>query len=173
MTNKNLQLEQVNTEQMTNLKREKLTIKPRAIIFDIDGVLSDPSRRIKFAKEKDWDSFNGLAYADYPFKETCSICRSLAKDFEIIFLTGRPEKYISQTVKWLHENVFLLRQQRIHLIMRPTGDFRKSSEFKLSEYLKLKEDYRIIAAFDDNEHVVEMYREQGLTIFALNSMYKE
>lgn len=173
MTNKNLQLEQVNTEQMTNLKREKLTIKPRAIIFDIDGVLSDPKHRIEHALKKDWDTFNGLAFYDHPFKETCSICRSLAKDFEIIFLTGRPKKYISQTIKWLHENVFLLHQQRIHLIMRPDGDLRKSSEFKLSELNKLKENYRIIAAFDDNEHVVEMYREQGLTIFALNSMYKE
>lgn len=164
---------QVNTEQVVNLKKEKLSIKPKAIIFDIDGVLSDPSRRIEFAKKKEWDTFNGLAAADYPFKETCSICRSLSKDFEIIFLTGRPEKFRTQTIKWLNENVFLLQQKRINLLMRPEGDLRKSSEFKLSELNTLKDNYRIIAAFDDNEHVVKMYREQGVTIFALNSMYED
>jgi hypothetical protein len=163
----------VNTDSMANEKREKLTIKPKAIIFDIDGVLSDPSRRIEFAKKKEWDTFNGLSSADYPFKDACAICRSLSKDFEIIFLTGRPEKFRSQTVKWLFDNVFVMRNQFIKLVMRPDGDFRKSSEYKLSELNKLKEDYRIIGAFDDNEFVINMYREQGITAFALNSMYED
>jgi phosphoglycolate phosphatase-like HAD superfamily hydrolase len=159
---------------MANKEIKKMLIKkPNAIIFDIDGVLSDPSRRIEFAKNKDWDSFNGLASADYPFKEVCSICRSLSKDFKIVFLTGRPKKYFSQTVKWLHENVFLLQQTTMHLVMRPTDDFRKSSEFKLSELNKLKEQYTIVAAFDDNEDVVKMYKEQGVKIFALQSMYED
>lgn len=164
---------QANTELVDNQKREKLSIKPKAIIFDIDGVLSDPSRRIEYAKKKDWDTFNGLSAADYPFKDACSVCRSLSKDFEIVFLTGRPEKFRTQTVKWLQENVFLTYQRRINLLMRQDGDLRKSSEFKLFELNKLKENYRIIAAFDDNEHVVKMYREQGITIFALNSMYED
>ena len=173
MTKENLTLDQAIKELIEQKRRAILTIKMKAFIFDIDGVLSNPSHRIEHANNKDWDKFNSIAYLDKPITGSVHICRSVdfANNHEIIFMTGRPEKFRDLTQKWLIDNIFSgVQRRKLNLIMRPNGDFRRSSEYKLSEYEKLKNSYNIIGVFEDNEYVVKMWQEQGLTCFALPSM---
>lgn len=174
MTKENLTLEQVNKGLIEQKRRPILTIKMKAFIFDIDGVLSNPSHRIEHANNKDWDKFNSLAYLDKPILGSINVCRSIdvANNHEIIFMTGRSEKFRELTENWLIDNIFSgIQRRKLNLIMRPNNDLRRSAEYKFSEYEKLKNSYNIIGVFEDNEYVVKMWQDQGLTCFALPSMY--
>jgi hypothetical protein len=150
-----------------------MSIKIKAFIFDIDGVLSNPSHRIEHAKNKQWDEFHEKSFLDDPIAASIEICKAIdvKNESSIIFMTGRPEKFRKITEKWLKDKLFNGIERTLNLIMRPEGDFRKSSHYKLSEYLKLKENYEVIGVFEDNDFVIKMWREQGLTCFALPSMY--
>lgn len=158
---------QSNKGLITNFEQNKMNNKPKAFIFDIDGTLSDHSHRINHAHNKDWEKYNSLHILDNPIVDVCRLVDNLRKEYHIIFLTGRPAKYLEPTVSWLDLNVFGGRKLPCHLIMRQEGNFKKSSEFKKDEYLKIKKHYDIIGAFDDNEEVVQMFRQQGVTCFAL------
>lgn len=139
------------------------------IIVDIDGTLTNLSHRLKFiqgcSKEQDWKKFYEGMANDKPNHDIINIVKILAAKYAIILVTGRPEKYRPQTIKWLTKHKI----SAPFLIMRPNGDFRPDHEVKGEIYEKqLKGKSNIIAVFEDRLRVVDMWRSKGLRCFQVD-----
>lgn len=128
----------------------------RNIIFDIDGTLSDPSHRLHYLENKDWDSFYNACDNDPPVKHLIYLVQELNKDHCIYIFTGRPERTREKTQKWLLDNGVNYDK----LFMRKDDDHRPDYEIKaeMLEALSLP----IWFAVDDRDQVVNMYRDKGI-----------
>jgi hypothetical protein len=147
----------------------------KAFIFDLDGVLQDPSLRIDMWNDKHYERFNSVADLDDPIEETVELCKVLMEyeDYQIIFLTGRTENYREGTLAWLAENVFDPEEcGNFSLIMRPESVKISDADFKKQAYLeKIEPLYQVIGVFEDRTPVVNMWRELGLVCYALPTIF--
>ena len=112
-------------------------MKPKAIIFDLDGTLcfSYPDRPEKYTwNEKSTGLFE-------------SVVSKLDKWTCIIILTGRKQKeYKEITEKWLEKQYYPYDK----LIMNIHSCPEKNHIFKLCELYKLQQEYDIVMMYDDN-----------------------
>lgn len=137
-------------------------MKKKAIIVDLDGTLCNIDHRLHHftAKKKNWKAF----FEGIPNDTINPWCRTLIyamdKVVEIIFVSGRPDEYRGPTKNWLAEYGF----GDYPLFMRPSGDFRRDSEIKEEIYRKhIEPNYDVSFVVDDRQHVVDKWREMGLT----------
>lgn len=150
--------------------------KQPAIICDIDGTISDYSKRkhwlaplnggnreqeIHGATGVNWEKFNQEAIHDAPIEEVIKIVRwaKNASNTKIILLTGRNDKYRRTTLDWLN----LHRIPHDRLLMRKYGDWRADVEVKTELFLKnIVDAYEVLFALEDRDKVVEMWRNLGI-----------
>jgi phosphoglycolate phosphatase-like HAD superfamily hydrolase len=141
---------------------------PRAVIWDLDGTLSDDRARAHFVeveqgKKRDWKSYFDAIGSDPPIAASMEVLRALhAAGNRVIFLTGRPEHTRRTTERWLKANG-LTGYDR--LLMRPPGDLRRSGDFKVEEVAKLRREYELVCAFEDRIDVADALRGAGVPIF--------
>jgi len=140
----------------------------RAVIFDIDGTLSNPEHRLHFVRgpKKDWDSFFAGLSDDPPAKNILDLCQELSFGSKILVATGRPEKYRCATKRWLDSFGVYLDQ----LYIRPDDDTRPDHIVK-SQILDgiYADGYEPWLVIDDRQSVVEMWRDRGLTCLQCRS----
>lgn len=135
-------------------------------IFDLDGTLSDGRHRLHLLPAKEdahkthaWDAFNLAAGDDTPILDNIRLMNELYQfGKKIIILTGRSDVAKSITEKWLWEHGCNYNW----LIMRPATDHRRDIEFKEDALTKIGL-HKIVACFDDLEHVAKHMRKMGLT----------
>ena len=121
-------------------------MKEDAVIFDIDGTLSDHSHRIKYLIEKhDHKLYYSLCTEHPVFQDVLDILNTYK--IKIIMLTGRPERLRTRTSCWLAFNHI----KSDLLIMRPDYNYEKDFIVKERELLKLEKKYNIVCAYDDRE----------------------
>ncbi|MHB1712219.1 MAG: HAD family hydrolase, partial [Acidimicrobiales bacterium] len=74
-----------------------------AVIFDVDGVLSDAVGRQHFIESgrRDWDRFFAACGSDPVIEELARLLELLDQRLQIILLTGRPYRVQPQTLAWL------------------------------------------------------------------------
>lgn len=137
-------------------------MKREAIIFDIDGTIADNQHRQHFLEEspKNWDGFfAGMEQDTLRPMVNALVWMYADRGYEIIFVTGRYEKYGTFTVNWLQENGVHYHQ----LYMRPDEDSRPDYEAKKEIYeTKIAPHYNVKLVVDDRSSVVKMWRELGL-----------
>src|SRR5688500_6701478 len=94
----------------------------RAVIWDLDGTLSDDRARAHFVeveagRARDWRSYFDAIDQDPPIAASMEILRAMhAAGIRILFLTGRPEYTRAKTLRWLQANGLT---EYDALIMRP------------------------------------------------------
>lgn len=123
------------------------------VTCDIDGTLAHMTGRNPFD-----GSLVHTDVVDYHVKSTLSILRG--QGLPIILLTGRSDKYESETRDWLDQHL-----PAYDLYMRKDGDFRRDSVVKsemVDNYLSDKFD--VIMHFDDRNQVVSVLRKKGLKV---------
>ena len=127
-------------------------------VFDIDGVVADVRHRLHHLRRSHrWSSFFRDAARDPLLPEGASLVADLARQHEIVWLTGRPDWLRDTTENWLEEHG--LPGTELH--MRPDGDYRPARIFKLGVLRRLAP--RGIAAFvDDDPEVVDAAVAAGL-----------
>lgn len=141
---------------------------PRAVIWDLDGTLSDDRARAHFVevaegRKRDWKSYFDAIEEDPPIAASIELLRSLrANGVRIVFLTGRPEFTRLKTERWLRANGL---EEYDILLMRPAGERRPAGEFKVEQVLKLRANYELVCAFEDRIEVAEHLRRAGLAVF--------
>jgi len=141
---------------------------PRAVIWDLDGTLSDDRARAHFVevekgRKRDWKSYFDAIGEDPPIAASMEVLRALhAAGNRVVFLTGRPEHTRRTTERWLKANGLT---EYDRLVMRPVGDLRRSGDFKVSEVARLRREYEIVCAFEDRIDVADALREAGVPIF--------
>ena len=93
-----------------------------AVIFDIDGVLSDAAGRQHFLERgrRDWTSFFEACGDDPVIEEIARLLELLDPSLAVILLTGRPHRVQPQTLAWLKR--YGLRWDL--LVMRSAGRLR-------------------------------------------------
>lgn len=134
------------------IKNDKL---PKAVICDLDGTLALHNGRDPYdASTCDEDLVNT------PVAE--AIWKYGRDGYEILFTSGREDKFRSQTMKFLARAGIPCYQ----LFMRATDDKRKDHVVKRELYEKhIEGNYNVEAVFDDRQRVVDMWRDIGLTVF--------
>lgn len=132
--------------------------KPLAIV-DIDGVIADVRHRVHFVERapKNWKRFFAAAMHDEPHPEGLAVVDTLARDHEVVFLTGRPENLRADTVAWLERQGLGAHR----LLMRPVGNRGPSARFKLHEVQRLARARSVAIVVDDDDLVIEAMRAAG------------
>ena len=144
-----------------------------AVVFDIDGVLSDAAGRQHFiegggGRRKDWDAFFEACGDDPLIEEVGRLLELLDDDLQILLLTGRPIWVQPQTLAWLDH--YELRWDA--LVMRDYGDYMAAREFKrwtIADFRRYGFDLRL--AFEDDPRNRDMFRDEGVPCVYIHSGY--
>ncbi len=141
-----------------------------AIVFDIDGVLSNADGRQHYitAPKRQWKEFFGACGQDKVIEETSRLLELIAGDVAVILLTGRPLAVQEATVEWFDRNN--LRWDL--LIMRPSGDYNSSLTFKQQTVRRLKSmGFDLKLAFEDDQRNQDMFKGEGVPCMYVHSGY--
>ncbi len=137
------------------------------VLVDIDGTLADVRHRlhhIRGDQRKNWNAFFAAMDRDTPIASTVAWVRSLAKDHEVIVLTGRPEEYRERTLGWLKQNDIPFSD----LFMRPAGDHRPDYDVK-REALRRWPKKRVKLVIEDRPPVCDMWLKEGIRCVLVQS----
>lgn len=141
-----------------------------AVVFDLDGVLSDAASRQHFLEgdKRDWEGFFDACGEDPLIEEVARLLSLLDPTLQIVMLTGRPVRVQPQTRGWLDH--FDLRWDL--LIMRDFGDYSAAREFKQMTVGDLRRyGFDLQLAFEDDRRNLEMFRAEGVTSVYIHSGY--
>ena len=91
------------SESLSRLVRVKDQSSRPLAVFDLDGTLADTAHRQRFLERspRDWEGFFAAASEDPPLAEGVALALSSARECEVVYLTGRPERCRRATVEWL------------------------------------------------------------------------
>jgi hypothetical protein len=143
-----------------------------AVIFDIDGVLSDAAGRQHFLERgrRDWTAFFEACGDDPVIEEIARLLELLDPSLHVILLTGRPFRVNPQTVAWLKR--YGLRWDL--LVMRSRGDYAHVTAFKQSVVEDLRAyGFDLRLAFEDDPSNHAMYVAAGVPCVYIHSGYYE
>lgn len=141
---------------------------PYAVI-DLDGVLADVRHRLHFleSKPKDWNGFFAGIPDDPVLPEGRAVVDRLARDHELIYLTGRPSSTRGETEAWLSRHGF----PRARLVMRSARDRRPARQTKPALLRDLTGDGRRVAVVvDDDPEVCEALETAGWPVLRADWM---
>ncbi|MFJ9815205.1 hypothetical protein ACIRU3_08010 [Streptomyces sp. NPDC101151] len=131
-------------------------------VFDIDNTLADTGHRQHFleGRPRDWAGFFAAAPADPPLAEGVALALDQARECEIVYLTGRPERCRRDTLDWLAAHG--LPEGRVR--MRSNADRRPARFTKLEILRRLARDRQVRLLVDDDELVCDDAERAGFTV---------
>ncbi|MXM64405.1 hypothetical protein GR925_13350 [Streptomyces sp. HUCO-GS316] len=136
--------------------------RPPLAVFDLDNTLADTAHRQRFLERRprDWDAFFAAAPQDPPIAEGIALVLDSARECEIVYLTGRPERCRRDTLDWLAAHG--LPEGRV--FMRRNDDRRPARRTKLEILQRLARSREIRVLVDDDELVCGDARRAGFTV---------
>jgi hypothetical protein len=143
-----------------------------AVIFDIDGVLSDAAGRQHFIEQgnRDWSAFFEACGDDPVIEEIARLLELLDSSLAVVLLTGRPLRVQPQTLAWLRR--YGLRWDL--LVMRERGDYTGVTNFKQRTVVDLRaHGFDLRLAFEDDPSNHAMYVADGIPCVYIHSGYYE
>jgi phosphoglycolate phosphatase-like HAD superfamily hydrolase len=154
-------------------RHEPLTGGP-AVVFDIDGVLSDAARRQHFlntpGRRKDWRAFFDACGEDPLITEVHRLLSLLRDDLAVILLSARPGRIVHETLAWLER--YEVRWDL--LLLRGDRNGPPAVEFKRALLGELRTSgFDLQLGFEDDPLNVAMFREEGVPCVYLHSGYYE
>jgi phosphoglycolate phosphatase-like HAD superfamily hydrolase len=141
-----------------------------AVVFDIDGVLSDAAGRQHFLEHpvRDWRGFFDAAGEDPLIDDVARLLDLLDPGLVIVLLTGRPLRVRDLTVEWLERHGLLWDL----LVMRNRGDYDAAPVFKQDTVTALRaRGFDLRLAFEDDRRNVEMFQRAGVPCIYIHSGY--
>jgi phosphoglycolate phosphatase-like HAD superfamily hydrolase len=135
--------------------------RPFAVV-DLDGVLADVTARLHHieGERKNWTAFFAGIPDDPPYAEGLAAARQLARDHELVYLSGRPERTRRDTEGWLRQHD----APTGRLMLRRNPDRRPARIVKIAQ-LRMLADERPVAVFvDDDPAVCRAAREAGFAV---------
>lgn len=129
------------------------------MIFDIDGVVADVRHRLHLIERrpKDWDGFFAAAADDPALADGLAMVRDALDGYDVMWLTGRPERTRPTTVRWLARHDL----PTTPLLMRRERDFRPARIAKRDALRRIAAKHEIALVVDDDPEVVAMLSEEG------------
>lgn len=132
-----------------------------AIICDLDGTLADLNGRNPYDAT--------LCMNDKLVRPVATLIGLFYRNsnYAIIYMSGREDKYRSQTQEFLRRH--FCPQGPLH--MRETGDYRKDYIVKHELFEKhVRGKYNVVAVIDDRPQVLRLWRSMGLFTFAVGDL---
>ena len=141
-------------------------MKPKAILFDLDGTMCDVKHRRQYVatKPRNWDAWNAGIINDKPIPQVLEVFNALKDRFVVFFVSGRSDDYRDVTVEWL-EKQGITEYDYNGLLMRKYKDHRDDAIVKGEIADQIEENYEIFAVFDDRKRVVNMWVNRGIFVF--------
>ncbi|MFF9623291.1 hypothetical protein [Streptomyces griseosporeus] len=141
---------------MTDSSRRPLAV------FDLDNTLADTAHRQRFLERRprDWDAFFAAAPQDPPLAEGVALAVDSARECEIRYLTGRPERCRRDTLEWLAAHGL----PEGPLYMRRDDDRRPARFTKLAVLRRLARTHEVRMLVDDDELVCADAERAGFTV---------
>lgn len=136
-------------------------MRPLAV-FDLDGTLADTRHRLHHLERRprDWDAFFDAARDDPPLETGVLLARESARDCDVAYVTGRPERCRADTLAWLHEHDL----PDGALSMRRDADRRPARQAKVALLRRLARGRVVAVVVDDDEQVCDAYEREGWTV---------
>ncbi|MEV4338899.1 hypothetical protein [Streptomyces sp. NPDC049590] len=136
--------------------------RPPIAVFDLDNTLAGIAHRQHFLERRprDWEGFFAAAPADPPLPEGVALAVQSARACEVVYLTGRPERYRRDTLDWLAAHG--LPEGRV--FMRGGADRRPARRTKLEILRRLARDHEVQVLVDDDELVCDDAERAGFTV---------
>lgn len=136
--------------------------RPLAIV-DIDGVVADVRHRLHHLdrRPKNWDGFFAAAVADPPHPEGLAVVERLARDHELVYVTGRPEHLRAATEAWLADHGI----GGHRLLMRAPRDRAPARVVKPAIVARLAAGRTVGVVVDDDPEVLEAMAQRGWPTF--------
>ncbi len=139
------------------------TEPPRMVaVVDIDGVVADVRHRLRHVTErpKDWPSFFAAAAEDTLLAEGAHTVARLAEVYDIVWLSGRPERLRRVTREWLDARLLPAGE----LILRGPDDYRPARLVKVEVLRALARDRTVVVLVDDDPEVLAEARRAGFDV---------
>ena len=140
------------------------------VVVDIDGVLSDATRRQHYLEwpRRDWETFFAECGEDELIAEVARVLECLDDGLRIVLLTARPIRVQAQTLAWLQR--YELRWDL--LVMRDWGDYMAAPSFKRLTVHELRDyGFELRLAFEDDQRNVDMFHDEGVPCVYIHSGY--
>lgn len=147
-----------------------MTARP-LYIFDLDGTLALIQHRRRFVEgdRKDWRAFYAACDMDVPNTPVIRTMEALRHcGCEVWIFSGRSDEVRDKTVAWLAEHTsFMTWELGVALTMRKSGDYTADDALKREwlDGMLVDDRRRLVAAFDDRDRVVAMWRAAGVACF--------
>ena len=141
------------------------------ILCDIDGTVADNSHRQHFLEgKKDWDDFFDALDLDEPIYEIINKMNDEHNQGrEIIFLTGRPERYRDPTENWLKQYFnFPLR-----VVMRPNDNKKNKLLTKKEMFEQNFNIDEIFYVIDNDEDLLNMWTDMQLKVVGVTDIISQ
>ncbi|SDF34717.1 hypothetical protein SAMN05216377_104303 [Pseudonocardia oroxyli] len=128
-------------------------------MFDIDGVLADVTHRLHHlrARPQRWERFFAAADVDPLLDEGAERLREAQADFDVVYLTGRPERNRRLTERWLAQHDLPTGP----LYMREDDDYRPARMMKREVLRRLARTREVASVLDDDPAVVRVLSDDG------------
>lgn len=133
------------------------TSKPKAIMVDIDGTVA-----LHEGIRNPYDT--SRYHLDNPNRPVIDVVHDYAygMGFQIVFCSGRDERFKDVTYEWLMEHV---KVPVAGLFMRPLNDTRRDDIVKLELFDQhIRNNFNVKFVLDDRNRVVAAWRSIGLTV---------
>ncbi len=139
-------------------------------IFDLDGTLALIEHRKHFIEGRpaNWKRFYRACVDDKPNEPVIRTMHALMlTGAEVLIFSGRSDEVRRETEEWLRKHTNFPTHLTGALMMRSEGDYTPDDQLKLQwlNDMLLFDRARIVAAFDDRDKVVEMWRAEGVPCF--------
>ncbi|MEP6852551.1 MAG: hypothetical protein ABJA87_07850 [bacterium] len=128
-------------------------------VIDIDGVVADVRHRLHHVRgpRARWDRFFAAAADDPPLDIGIALVAELARDHDVVWLSGRPEHLRAVTERWLRRHDL----PPTPLYLRRGGDYRPARVMKLERIRALASSAPVAAIVDDDPDVVSALAGAG------------
>lgn len=136
-----------------------MSSRPLAVL-DVDGVVADVRHRLHHLERRppDWSGFFAAAADDPPLAQGLQLAHALVADYELAWLTGRPDRLRAVTEAWFADQGL----PRAQLHMRREGDRRPAAVVKTAMLRRLARDREVAVVVDDDPAVLAAVRAAGL-----------
>ncbi len=142
-------------------------------IFDLDGTLAliEHRRHMLDAPDRDkWRRFYAACDKDQPNEPVINTMERLRfSGADVWVFSGRSDEVRDKTVAWLsqHTSFMTWELEGPVLTMRAAGDYTADDVLKRQwlDSMLIDDRRRLVAAFDDRDRVVAMWREAGVPCF--------
>ncbi|HEX6327136.1 MAG TPA: hypothetical protein VFZ72_11260 [Jiangellaceae bacterium] len=131
-------------------------------VVDLDGVVADVRHRLHHLKSgrKDWDAFFAGIPDDPAHPEGLAVANELAREHELVYLSGRPERTRTATQEWLDRHD----APAGTVLLRRDGDRRPARVTKVGILRRLARERPVAVLVDDDPAVCRAAREAGFSV---------